>query len=168
MNEQVRARALAVLELLKTARAPRARTRRLWLFVALALFVVATVLAVRNLPPLPAGDRRPVLFVFVALLAGCGIVVNGAEYALSARAFGGRVTLRDATRISVLSTAANLLPIPGAAIVKTRALQKRGAGLRIAATLTIAIGIVWVGVAGAGFRGLRRDHRRAHRARVSL
>jgi hypothetical protein len=148
VNEQVRARALALVERLNTARMPSVRTRRLVLSLALALFVVATVLAVRNLPPLPEGDRRPFLFVPVALLAGCGIVVNGAEFALSARAFGERVTLRDATRISVLSTAANLLPIPGAAIVKTRALQRLGAGLKFAATLTIAIGIVWVGVAG--------------------
>ena len=82
-----------------------------------------------------------------AVLAALAIVVNGAEYALSARALGGRVTLRDATRVSVLSTAANLLPVPGAAVVKTRALQRRGARLRIAATLTIAIGVIWVGVA---------------------
>jgi hypothetical protein len=148
VKEQVRANATALLERLNTARAPSPRTRRIVLVLALVLFVGATALAVRSLPPLPAGDRHLWLFGLVAMLAACSIVVNGAEFALSARSLGTRVTLREATRISVLSTAANLLPIPGAAIVKTRALQRLGAKLRIAATLTIAIGIVWVGVAG--------------------
>jgi hypothetical protein len=145
--EKLRAGLLAVVERMKSARTRSPRAGRIVLGIAFVLFLGATAIAVRNLPPLPAGRRQPALFAVIAVLAALAIVVNGAEYALSARALGGRVSLRDATRVSVLSTAANLLPVPGAAVVKTRALQRRGAKLRIAATLTIAIGVIWVGVA---------------------
>jgi len=148
MMEKLRARMPALVDRIQHARAPSPRFKRITLALALLVFVVATVLAVRALPPLPPDGRQPALFLVVAALAAMSIVINGAEYTLSSAALGGRVPLGDATRISVLSTAANLLPIPGAAIVKTRALQRRGHGLRIAATLTIAIGIIWVGVAG--------------------
>jgi hypothetical protein len=161
MMEKLRARMPAVVDRIQHARTPSPRFKRVSLALALLVFVVATVLAVRALPPLPPDGRQPALFVAVAALAAMAIVVNGAEYALSGAALGGRVPLGDATRISVLSTAANLLPIPGAAIVKTRALQRRGHGLRIAATLTIAIGIIWVGVAGlmAGILVATTGHR---------
>jgi len=58
------------------------------------------------------------------------------------------VPIREATRVTVLSSAANLLPIPGAVIVKTRALQKGGARLGVAAALTSAMGLVWLSVGG--------------------
>jgi hypothetical protein len=145
--DTLRTALLALVERLKSVRTRSPRAGRIVLVIAFVLFIGATAIAVRNLPPLPAGRREPALFAIVAVLAALAIVVNGAEYALSARALGGRVTVRDATRVSVLSTAANLLPVPGAAFVKTRALQRRGARLRIAATLTIAIGVIWVGVA---------------------
>jgi hypothetical protein len=148
VRDRFRALTAAVVDRLRTPRAHNPRTRKLVLAFALVLFAGATFLAVRHLPPLPADGRQPALFVVVAFLAAMAIVVNGVEYTLSSRAVGNRVGMRDATRISVLATAANLLPIPGAALVKIRALQVRGAGLRIATTLTIAIGIIWVGVAG--------------------
>jgi hypothetical protein len=147
MIDRMRARVLGLLRL-NAVRSPSLRVRRAVLLIALALFAGVTIVALRDLPPLPTGRRQPALLAPVAALSMLSSVVNGGEYALSARALGGHVTLRDATRISVLTIAANLLPIPGAALVKTRALQRRGARLRIAATLTIAIGVVWVGVAG--------------------
>jgi hypothetical protein len=147
VSEGLREWVLAGAERMKSVRNRSPRAGRIVLAIAFVLFVGATVIAIRNLPALPPGRRQPALFGVIAVLAALAIVVNGAEYALSARTLGGRVTLRDATRVSVLSTAANLLPVPGAAVVKTRALQRRGARLRIAATLTIAIGVIWVGVA---------------------
>ena len=115
MIDKIRTWLLALVDRLKTPRPTSPGRRRLVLGFALLLFAVATIAAVRNLPPLPKGSGDPVLFAAIASLAAVAIVVNGAEYALSARALGGRVTFRDATRVSVLSTAANLLPIPGAA-----------------------------------------------------
>jgi hypothetical protein len=148
MRSWLQARGAALTARLSAVEAPTRRTRVAVLLLAFALFVVVTVVAVQHLPHLPAHDRHPDLFLVAALLSAVGVVANGAEYMLSAAALGGRVTLRNALRVSVLSTAANLMPIPGAALVKTRALQRRGARLRVAAMLTVGIGVVWVGVAG--------------------
>jgi hypothetical protein len=153
--DRLRSLANAIVEKMGKARMRSPRARRIGLSIALVLFIGATTLAIRHLPAIPKADHRePLLFVPIALLSFGTIFLNGLEYVLSARAIGHSVPLRESTRVSVLSTAANLLPIPGAAIVKTRALQNRGARLGTAASLTIAIGLVWVGVGCIGAGGL--------------
>jgi hypothetical protein len=55
----------------------------------------------------------------------------------------------------VLSTAANLLPIPGAVLVRSRALRQRGTGIGSALAVTAAIGVAWVGVTALLAGGLQ-------------
>ena len=142
----------AALRRVTAARKGSPRARRVSLGAAFAVFIGATAIAVRALPPIPAHDRHPSLLVLVALCSVASVFVTGAEYALSAQSLGRRIGIREASRVCVLASAANLLPIPGAALIKTRALQRGGARLVAAASLTIAIGLVWLGV-GAAFAG---------------
>lgn len=114
--------------------------------VAVALFVGASVVAFLTLPPLE-GD---VVWAWLLLAAGVGvpvtILLNAAEYATSAAMVGGRVPLGEAVRVSVLSSAANLLPVPGAPIVRVAALRRLGHSVGRSASSTGLVGLAWLGV----------------------
>ena len=116
------------------------------LLVAVVLFVVASAVAVANLPPVETEVRWPVLLLLPLIGVPATVAVNAWEYRVTARLVGHEVPHTHAARISVLSTAANLLPIPGAVLVRSRALRQRGTGMGSALAITTAIGIAWVGV----------------------
>ena len=73
------------------------------------------------------------------------LALNGLEYAVSARLVRCRVTFPAALRVSVLSSAANLLPIPGSVLVRTHALAGLGATYAHAMSSTLMVGLVWAG-----------------------
>jgi uncharacterized membrane protein YbhN (UPF0104 family) len=119
--------------------------RRL-LLVAVVLFVVASAVGAANLPPVETSIRWPVLLLLPLVGVPATVATNAWEYGVTARLLGHRVSRADAARVSVLSTAANLLPIPGAVLVRSRALRQRGTGIGAALSLTTAMGVAWVGV----------------------
>ncbi|MDQ3294034.1 MAG: hypothetical protein M3527_06255, partial [Actinomycetota bacterium] len=115
------------------ARSPKVRA--VAYAVAVVLFVVAGVVGFASLPP-RTEDARPWLFALVLLLAPLVSVANAAEYAVTARYVGSRVRPVDALAVAVLSTAANLAPLPGSALVRAAALRRLGTGYRKAAGVT--------------------------------
>ena len=119
--------------------------RRL-LLVAVVLFVVASAVGAANLPPVETSIRWPALLLLAVLGVPATVATNAWEYRVTAGLLGHRIPAADAARVSVLSTAANLLPIPGAVLVRSGALRRRGTGLGAALSVTTAIGIAWVGV----------------------
>lgn len=133
-------RALAAL------RGVREVTRRhptVTLVVAVAAFGVTSWLAFRSLPEGTELAAWPL--VWLAVLAPLTTAGNAAEYVAIGRALGQRVGAADAVRTAVLSSAANLLPIPGA--VAVRAHRLRAAGYRRSIGATTAAGICWLGTA---------------------
>jgi uncharacterized membrane protein YbhN (UPF0104 family) len=132
--------------LLRARRSPR--LERALTALAFAIFVVAAVMAYRHLPSLEARIRWP----FLALAAVVGvpalIVVNGAEYRVAGLVLGRRVPLLESLRVSLLGSAANILPVPGAVLVRTRALRQLGIPYREGGSVTVAVGAGWIGTAG--------------------
>lgn len=139
-------RALALRRHL-TRRSPA--QQRAVLAVAGACFVVAAVVAVRNLPD---GELDPawVGLVTVGVLGPLvTVALNGAEFQVQGLLLGQVVGFARAVRISVIGTAANLLPIPGSALVRTQALATTGEGYLRATSSTLLVALVWLGaVAG--------------------
>jgi hypothetical protein len=136
-----------------TARIIRARNRiaslgrgsvLVWLTVG--LFVAVFLLGLANLPPIQRPVRWP-LFALSGLLGAPSILLLvAAEYDASARLVGRfDVSPSEALRVSVLSTAANLLPLPGSVIVRTGALRRLGTPLNRAIMSTATLGLSWVG-----------------------
>lgn len=119
-------------------------TQRVLFAVAGVVFVALTVLAVQDLPPI----ERIAWWTIVplAIVTVTGTAVNGGEVWLGARVHGVRVPPTAAFTISALSTAANLLPIPGAALVKVGALRRHGIATTDAVRATAGLGVVWVGL----------------------
>lgn len=119
------------------------RVRQALVIAAFLLFVGSGIWASRNRP---AGDIDPnwwLLLVGLAL-AVPSLWLKALEYTTAARILGQRPRLRDAVEVSVLSSAANLLPVPGSAIVTTRALSENGSSYGAAISSTAAVSITWV------------------------
>jgi hypothetical protein len=136
------------------------RVRRWLLPVAFLAFVVTAGVAFATLPD--GLEVEPAyLIVSFALVTPLSTAANAAEFAATAHAVGRRIDRTEALRVAVLSSAANLLPLPGAVAVRTH--QLRGAaGTKRALGVTAGAGICWLGssvlVAGVGDLLL---HRRA-------
>lgn len=121
------------------------RERRI-LSIALVILVVGTWIAYRQLPSAVTLQWH---LIALAVLVGVPLTIgfNAAEYATSGAVVGYRVAPREALQISVLGSAANLLPLPGAALVRVRGLRRRGSGYGRAAMSTSIIGLAWLGTA---------------------
>jgi uncharacterized membrane protein YbhN (UPF0104 family) len=131
--------------LLERARSVTVRSRPWLLPLAFAAFAVTAVLAFRALPS--GLDVEPWLLVVSAVLV-CPLstAANAAEFVATARVVGVRVGPGEALRVAVMSSAANLLPLPGAVAVRTHHLRA-AAGTRRALGVTAAAGICWLGTA---------------------
>lgn len=126
---------------------PSPRVQRFLLAVVVPLFVAAGVWAyvstdfewsdIQLLPLLGA------FLIAVPLTA----VVNGWEYATSARLVGEHVDLLSAMRITVVATALNYLPGHGGALFRVQTLQRRGADYRQSGAATLVMALVWIAIA---------------------
>ena len=112
------------------------------------LFVGATVLAARNLPDVHSHPHYALLVLVGLLGVPAATLVNAAEYVAAGRALGHRVGALHAARVSTVATAANLLPIPGAVMVRARALRVLGSNYRKSLAVLGAIGVVWLATTG--------------------
>jgi hypothetical protein len=134
------------------------------LAIAVVVFAVAAGFAIKNFPHGATRHARWWLFAIVGI-AGPLIStwLNGAEYVVQARVLNVDVPLIEGIRISVLGTAANLLPVPGSVLVRTHALASSGSGYKRATTTTIMAGTAWIGTTAvfAAILGLSTGARRA-------
>ncbi len=125
--------------------ARRLPPKRFGYVAAVLLFLATGVVGVVRLPPRTDGVR-PLLLVIVALLLGPATsACNAAEYALTVRYAGRRVRMLEAVRVAVLSTAANLLPIPGSVLVRAAGLRRLGASSPDTARVLLAASGMWLG-----------------------
>ncbi|CAN5550710.1 hypothetical protein BH18ACT1_BH18ACT1_09850 [soil metagenome] len=118
------------------------------LAVSLVLFVGASVAAVSSLWPLDEDPNWWLLAVLPLVAVPVTVALNALEYTATAGLLRLGVPFGEALRISVLSTAANLLPLPGAVLVRARALRQLGASYGKACFSAALVGVAWLGVTG--------------------
>ena len=130
-------------------RRPGPRVERTLLLVAAAAMAVAAYFAVRDADV--GWDQ--LRWMPLLLAAGLGVpltlATNAAEFTLSARFVGRRFRAGAAIRTTLLATAANLLPLPGGALVRVHALVTAGVALRGASATTLLMGAGWIGTAAS-------------------
>ena len=73
--------------------------------------------------------------------------LNALEYRVMAHFADHHPPALEIVQVSVLGTAANLLPVPGAVVVRLANLRKGGVRMTRALNLTAIIGLTWVGSA---------------------
>lgn len=133
-----------VLGRLPGRRARSAGADRAILALAALLFVAAFAFGLGAVPSEDLHLTVWPLVVLAVVVVPLATVANGLEYAVAARIGGHRVAMGEALEISVLSSAANLLPLPGAALVRVRAMRRRGSSYRQALAVTVVVGGAWL------------------------
>lgn len=113
--------------------------------LALVVFVGAAVGAWRAFPSTERGLDWAPLAVAAVVGVPVAIALNALEFKASGLIVSRRVPLPQAVRITVLGSAANVLPIPGSSIVRVRALAQGGVTYGRAISAAAAVGAVFVG-----------------------
>lgn len=129
--------------------------------VAAAIFVAATWYAVDGVD-IRLSELR---WGAVALLLGVGVpvlaVLNGEEFRAMAALLGLRRPFGEGLRVSILGSAANVLPIPGAAIVRMAILRRGGVSYGDASTALLLTAAAWGGSTAVVAGGLAAASGRA-------
>lgn len=128
------------------SRRPSPKVERVLIGLAFLAFVAAAIIAFRQLPSISTQIRWGILIGggLVGVLAT--LATNAAEYVLMGSLLGHSIRWGEAIRISVLSSAANLMPIPGGVLVRTHALRLLGSTYRRSLASTMVVGTGWLGV----------------------
>ncbi|MBD3292202.1 MAG: hypothetical protein GF393_04715, partial [Armatimonadia bacterium] len=115
--------------------------------VASLVFIGGAVLAIRALDITWGDVRWSPLIVALLVPTPLAALLLALEFRVSVRITGHSVGVLEAFRVTLIASAANLLPLPGSAIVRIRAIRRIGPTYRDAAGATVLIGIAWVGLA---------------------
>lgn len=122
------------------------RAQRALLAVAAVVFFVGGWYALGSLDVALEDVRWTPLVIAAVAGVPLTLLANTLEYVLSARILHHRAPLTPALRLTTIATAANLLPIPGAFLVKVQGLRMLGSRYGKALASTALIGMVWIGV----------------------
>lgn len=144
------------LERLEAAVNQRSRSpaaKRWLLGTSLLVFVVVSAISFATLPP-DTQWHWWIVAVLVLVTTPLTLVANAAEYRAMAAISGHRVSWPDAARLSVMASAANLLPIPGGVMVRTQALRREGTTYKRALAANAAAGIAWIAMGCIAAGGL--------------
>lgn len=124
------------------------RVRRPLLIATTIGLVFASVWAWRS-ADLVRSDLRWGPIVALALVAApLSLGLKAAEFAVAARIAGQSPSPRLATETAVVSSAANLLPLPGSLLVTVQTLAEGGATYGGAVAASAVPGIAWLGATG--------------------
>jgi len=119
-----------------------------WLLVAaLAVFIAFTVLAVRALPKIDKPIRWELIVIAALVCVPVIVMLNALEFRLMAHFAKHHPPMLEIVQVTVLGSAANLLPMPGAVMVRLANLRKAGIRVTSGLNLTAIIGLAWLGTA---------------------
>lgn len=121
------------------------------LSLAFAAVFGAAILASLVALDLSWSDIDPArLALLILVLAPLGVLLGALNMLVLAGSIDSEMSMRDATRISAFAQLSEILPLPGAAVVRGSVLIDRGARIGQATRLTIASAMLSVGCAALG------------------
>lgn len=120
------------------------------LVIAVLLFAGGTIYAIHD-SGLRASDLHglPLLVLLLAVMPAT-IAYSAINMVLMAQAARVPLSFRQGVRISVFAQVAELLPIPGGALVRTAALKRAGTSTAKGAELVISFAVLWIACGGIG------------------
>jgi hypothetical protein len=142
-------RMAAIRRVLDQRAKPLARRTQLTVTLVVSIgLVVASVWAWRRANLSLSAIDWVALAINFFVAAPATLVLKMFEYDAAARLIGTRARPRRALEVSIVSSAANLLPIPGSLLVTARSLSEQGATYGEAAFASVIPGLAWLGIAG--------------------
>lgn len=119
------------------------RSKGIVLLVSLLVFVGGIVFSVRQNPNLV----KDISWSFIALILLVGVpitvCINAIRFILTGKVLRQRIPIANALNITVLSTAANMLPLPGGILVRIAGLKTVETSYKEGVSATILIFAVW-------------------------
>jgi hypothetical protein len=119
--------------------------------LAVAFFLIVFVPAIVRYDRLHLHTDPMLLAVIVVVAPPLIVGLNAVEFILIARLTGHAVTPREAAAVSIGGSMANLLPIPGAAVLRSATLVSAGRTLGSTLQAVVKVGGVWVGVTAVAY-----------------
>ena len=138
-----------IMRTLEWAASKRGRGDRTTMVIAVLLFVVGLAFALRARPDVPPSIDWALLLLVPLVGVPLTVWTSALEYQISVDIAGHKAPMREAMRVSLLASAANLLPVPGSVIVRTGAMRRLGASTGKALIASAVVGIGWVGISAA-------------------
>jgi hypothetical protein len=139
----------ALRRLLDQRAQPLPPTVRTTLLVLSGLAVVAASVWAWRSSGLRADDIEllPIVVAF-AVAAPVSLVLKALEFRVAARVAGQRPSGRRSLDVAVVSSAANLLPLPGSLLVTVRSLSEDGTTYGRAIAASAVPGLAWLAITG--------------------
>jgi hypothetical protein len=114
---------------------------------AVVFLIVGVVLSIRQQPTIFADlDWRPALIV-IAIGIPFTVWFNALEFMLIGRFVGQTIPFIRALEVTIIGTAANLLPLPGSTLVRVASLGAGGVRYRDGTLAVLMVSVTWIGVA---------------------
>ncbi len=114
--------------------------------LAVLFFLVSLIFAIRAFPS-NISDLRPWPMIMVAIFGvPAMLLLNSAEYWLSAVFNNKRPSLRDSIEITIIARAANMLPLPGGTIARVAALKSLGVSVKDGIGINLLLAFLWLGL----------------------
>lgn len=128
----------------------RARLQIPLLLLALVIFIGGAAVSIRELSLDLSEIHYGPLLALAIIIAPLAIIYSAVNMMLMGKAIGVPIALVSGIRISVFAQVAELLPIPGGAIVRTAALMKGGGGGLQSTGIVLAFALLWIALAAVG------------------
>jgi len=123
------------------------KARAAVLAVAVLGFIVGIAVSLRAQPDLLSNIQIwPVLAVLL-LTVPFNLLFNGVEFQLSVRLLGKDLSLADALETTIVGSAANMLPLPGSAMVRVARYKTLGVAYKHGISTTLFLAAIWLGAA---------------------
>lgn len=125
----------------------QSRYLRIGLVVAAAVLAAGIYQSVRLEPDLLERIKTGPLLLLIFLGVPITILINAYEFRLMARAAGKEVGVVSAAKVTIVGTAANLLPIPGGVAARIGGLKLLGVNFKSSASISLLMALAWIGMA---------------------
>jgi hypothetical protein len=110
---------------------------------ALLVFVVGLVLAIRATPALGSELKIAPLLLLIVLSAPLGTVLNTIELHALSRIADGPMSWRTSLDLTVFTSAANMMPIPGGALTKLAGMKAHGVAYGVGSAMILLSFLIW-------------------------
>ena len=131
----------------------RRALRRVALWVSIAILLSGLIISVQAQPNVLVGLDWRYLLLVALFGVPIMVVLNAVEFLLTGRLLGRSIGFIHALEITVMGTAANMLPLPGGALVRVVGLTAAGARLGHGVAASLLVFLVTIGMA-AVYSGL--------------
>jgi hypothetical protein len=129
------------------ARQRRERLRNWGLAGALIIFVAGLVWTIRETPGLEPTISVWQLLLLLMLSAPAGTVLNTLELYALGRIAGGPMPMRTSLELTIYTSAANMLPLPGGVVTKLAGMKAHGSSYKAASVALVLSFVIWGGLA---------------------